>query len=64
MEEERTLFDVVCDVGLATDSLKYLSTTGVLTEEQLKQFNDLKGVCIDFITAYEYYITESPNFEC
>ena len=56
MEEERDFLEVACDLGLATDFLKYLCASGILTEDDTKTFSDIKGACIDFLTAYEYYI--------
>lgn len=54
--EDKTIFDVCCDLGNATDELKHFVSVGTITEKDIADFTDLKNACIDFITAYEYYI--------
>ena len=64
--EERTLLDVCDDLLMATEALKHLVAVGTITENEIKDFNNLKGACIDFISAYEYYLNEScqkPYFQ-
>jgi hypothetical protein len=63
MEDEKTMLDLCAELLNSTELLKHLVAVGTLTENDVKDFSDLKGACIDFITAYEYYIAESPEIQ-
>lgn len=50
------------NISESTESLKYLYSLDakqkdyfLLTEDMVKQFEDLKGACEDYLAAYEYY---------
>jgi hypothetical protein len=56
MMEQQTMLDLCALLSEAADTLKYLTSSGNLTEEDRTAFADLKGACEDFITAFDYYI--------
>ena len=56
--EDKDFFDVSCEVGLATDALKYLVAVGTLTEIDIQKMKDLRNSCIDYISAFDYYVEE------
>ena len=63
MENDEATLDLCAELLNATEALKHLVSVGTITETDIKNFYNLMGACVDFITAYEYYITESPEIE-
>jgi hypothetical protein len=63
MRNDENTLDLCAELLNSTELLKHLVAVGTLTENDVKDFSDLKGACIDFITAYEYYIAESPEIQ-
>ena len=61
--EDKDFFDVSCEVGLATDALKHLVAVGTLTEIDIQKMKELRNSCIDYISAFDYYVEETCELE-